>query len=401
MEVAVRIGRRLARDAFWDGGRCAWVGCNSQVVDGTWRTVWRALGSHLYDGAAGITRFLASLASASGDRILRLTAHGALSNLESLAESSRDGGLYIGGDGLALTLLEAGLVLDRTEAVKRGVELFLKTERASGPDVLSGIAGQIQALVRAAALLPEDALLNRAEHYGEALLAMAAPAGPGLGWVLSDSPGIAPLAGYSHGAAGIACAFAELAAHSDNAAFLDAARRALDYERILFDASVGNWQDLRREPPAQEQAHRYFAVSWCNGAPGIGLGRLRLLQTMPAQKEMLEREIAAAIAATQNSLAILENDNYSLCHGACGALEFLAEAARALQKSELLETVHRHALDCAARIEGTYDAWPSGVISKTETPSLMLGLAGIGYFYLRLAIPDAFPSALVVHRPAA
>ena len=41
--------------------------------------------------------------------------------------------------------------------------------------------------------------------------------------------------------------------------------------------------------------------------------------------------------------------------------------------------------------------WPCGM--NGETPNLMLGLAGIGYFYLRLAIP-AIPSILLLRREA-
>jgi hypothetical protein len=42
-------------------------------------------------------------------------------------------------------------------------------------------------------------------------------------------------------------------------------------------------------------------------------------------------------------------------------------------------------------------AWPCGVPGAGETPSLLLGLAGIGYFYLRMFDPDACPSVLMVH----
>jgi hypothetical protein len=41
--------------------------------------------------------------------------------------------------------------------------------------------------------------------------------------------------------------------------------------------------------------------------------------------------------------------------------------------------------------------WPCG--TSGDTPNLMLGLAGIGYFYLRLAIP-AIPSILLLRREA-
>ena len=41
--------------------------------------------------------------------------------------------------------------------------------------------------------------------------------------------------------------------------------------------------------------------------------------------------------------------------------------------------------------------WPCGVMGGWETPNLMLGLAGIGYFYLRLHDPAMIPSTLLVH----
>jgi lantibiotic modifying enzyme len=39
-------------------------------------------------------------------------------------------------------------------------------------------------------------------------------------------------------------------------------------------------------------------------------------------------------------------------------------------------------------------AWPSGV-SGGDNPGLLLGLAGTGYFYLRLSDPDAVPTILL------
>ena len=41
-------------------------------------------------------------------------------------------------------------------------------------------------------------------------------------------------------------------------------------------------------------------------------------------------------------------------------------------------------------------AWPCGVPGGGETPNLMLGLAGIGYFYLRLHDARATPPVVMV-----
>jgi lantibiotic modifying enzyme len=40
--------------------------------------------------------------------------------------------------------------------------------------------------------------------------------------------------------------------------------------------------------------------------------------------------------------------------------------------------------------------WPCGVLEGGETPGLMLGLAGIGYFYLRLHDPEGVPPVVII-----
>ena len=46
---------------------------------------------------------------------------------------------------------------------------------------------------------------------------------------------------------------------------------------------------------------------------------------------------------------------------------------------------------CSSRIDDEF-----GGLGGGETPGLMLGLAGIGYFYLRLFDPDGVPPVLIV-----
>jgi lantibiotic modifying enzyme len=50
------------------------------------------------------------------------------------------------------------------------------------------------------------------------------------------------------------------------------------------------------------------------------------------------------------------------------------------------------------RLYGASGNWPCGTI-QGDTPGLMLGRAGIGYFYLRLADPNV-PSVLLIDPPA-
>ncbi len=69
-----------------------------------------------------------------------------------------------------------------------------------------------------------------------------------------------------HGAAGLGLALLELYAAIGRPDFLDAARRAFEYEDSLFDPDPGNWRVLRPDVPPPG-----FTCTWCYGAAGIAL----------------------------------------------------------------------------------------------------------------------------------
>lgn len=88
-------------------------------------------------------------------------------------------------------------------------------------------------------------------------------------------------------------------------------------------------------------------------------------------------------------------DDYSLCHGLAGCADILLDGYRTLgpelaDEAALVEEVATYG---AAAYAAPDAAWPCGFVSG-ESPSLMRGLAGIGYFYLRLSDPDV-PSVLL------
>src|SRR5262249_21943753 len=116
-----------------------------------------------------------------------------------------------------------------------------------------------------------------------------------------------PLAGFSHGNAGIAWALLELAALSGAERFRTTALDALAYERSLFSPQQLNWPDLRAPEPVvrnggsdvpaeTRRAQVTFMSAWCHGAPGIGLARLQCLPHLHDAE--IQAEIAAALITT-------------------------------------------------------------------------------------------------------
>jgi lantibiotic modifying enzyme len=228
---------------------------------------------------------------------------------------------------------------------------------------------------------------------GQRILSQARPmARGGVGWY-SKSMGTSPLAGFSHGASGIATALEVLHRRTGQGSYLEAASAALAYERTLFSPEHGNWRDMRFARSDQPDAPLpdKFPVVWCNGAPGVGLARLRMRSLADATAR---EEISVALDTTRRDGF---GHTHSLCHGDLGNLELFLEAREAGLPLAGKDEVERHAANI---LEGVRQkGWLCGTPRGVETPGLMTGLAGIGYGFLRLYDPAGTPSTLLLDPP--
>jgi lantibiotic biosynthesis protein len=412
LDAAVSIGARLCRDALWAGERCNWFGFSMEMLDGRWRQAQRTYGPELYGGTGGIGLFLGRLHAATGEPIFRRTALGAIRHALARTEDLEPGsrwGLYAGWPGIAWAALEAGEQM-ADPALRREALRLLKELRPPGGeqvDVLAGIAGAIPVLVGAARRFGgPQSLLAKAETLGDALIAAGTADEIGLSWGDAGQPGsrlFANLTGYSHGAAGIGWSLFELWRACGEPRFRAAGEETLRYERNYFDAGEGNWPDLRlpeqsgapvASPPGPSV--RSFMKAWCHGAPGIGLARLRAYEILGDDACREEAEIA--IASTLGHFVPgheMSQSNYSLCHGIFGNADLLLEGERVLARPELRRKAEELGRQGLATVLAQHQPWPCGTLGQVEVPGLLLGLAGIGHHYLRLADP-ATPSLLLI-----
>jgi type 2 lantibiotic biosynthesis protein LanM len=410
LETAAALGRRLCRDALWAGERCNWLGDSMEFTDNAWSVVHRALGPDLYGGTSGIALFLARLHRLTGERLFQITAEGAMAHAGARARdiaSTGRMGFYSGWTGIAYAMAELGDAFNNDEFHERGFALVFEAARDAaenpGLDVVGGSAGAIPALISLHRRYSRDGVLPLAVKLGEHLLATARHDDVGWSWNTLDGQTERDLTGFSHGAAGIGWALLELYAETSNATFRDAAERGFAYERQWFSNEHENWPDFRTiASPAPGGGQSNFSIAWCHGAPGIGLSRLRAYEILGS--EDLKREAEAAIRTTTKVLAYpgygLQSD-FTLCHGRSGNAELLIYAAEVLRDDASRassETLGRQGVEYFGR---NNLPWPCGVPGGGETPNLMLGLAGIGYFYLRLYDPAAVPSILMVRPPRA
>lgn len=407
IDAAARIARRLCRDALWHGQQCNWLGWAVDVFGRNWSLVYKAQSPNLYDGTAGIALFLARLHRITGEAAFAETATGALNHafasLPSLPEEVRPS-VYSGGLGIAWGAAAAGRALHDERIVRRAqreaAHLGRAAEKAQWLDVLGGAAGAIQALL-------EFDLPDLARAHAARLLHAAVRGDRGTSWDTMPGQTTAHLCGYGHGAGGIASALLELWSATGEKRYRDTALDAFRYERSYYSQEQRNWPDLRDMSaymPAQGQAPApaVYAMGWCHGAPGIGLSRLRAHQLLP-NDAAIAAELDAALATTADACrqwVPAPGSGLCLCHGLGGNADLLIAAAAALGRPELRAVAEDAARRAIEQILPNDLPWPCGVNGGGETPNLMLGLAGIGHFFLRLYDSTEVPSLLLM-APAA
>jgi lantibiotic modifying enzyme len=403
LDAAARVGRRLCRDAIWWKGRCNWMGWMMEPHGGQWISVHRAMSSLVYDGTAGIGLFLARLSQYVDDPILDTTAKGALAQALTAADSlseSGEYGFYSGLSGIAWSCIEAGAALKCEALVERG---HAALDRAAGLppkdqrlDIINGSAGLIPLLVAFATGDRRGPFLEATERHAGNLLRLASRTELGWSW---DTLGMANerhLLGFAHGASGIAYALAMLGKATERQDLLSAAREAVRYERAHFRVAEGNWPDLRSFAQSGPTGEPACMLAWCHGAPGIGIARLALHALMPGEPELLA-EAETAIRTTSATLgqATPGMGNFSLCHGDGGNGDLLIMASDLLGRPELRQVVEISADRALNHFEDARMPWPCGVMGAGETPNLLLGLAGIGHYFLRLYDSERVPSVLL------
>jgi type 2 lantibiotic biosynthesis protein LanM len=247
-------------------------------------------------------------------------------------------------------------------------------------DLLGGSAGIIQVLLNIYDQLKFPEALEYAKRYGNHLVMNQQITKKGGGWSSPSDPTI--LGGFSHGTSGIAWSLLRLYKYSHDKKYLKAALKAIEFDRSLFNSKRENWDDLRNKDKE--------SISWCHGAPGIGLSRILYLDYL--HDFHINNEIETALSTTLKKGL---GRSHSLCHGDLGNSELFCLAALRLNNHKYLETAREIGMS-VIKEKNKQGKFLTGVQNNIELPGLFLGLSGIGLQLLRLADPENVPSVLVL-----
>ena len=327
---------------------------------------------------APLRREIANLAAAPGDASPASQLIGGLSGFGSFLY-----GLVVIGDLLELPELQEDALLLSSfltpEAIRRDDRL----------DVMFGCAGALLSLLALERRTPARnrsgfTPLDLANLCARHLLDHQLPAveEEGGGW--PNRPGSTPIGGFAHGSAGICYALLRLFERTGEPDLLAAALAGMRYERSLFVPEAGNWRVAWR-PELR------FVNTWCNGAPGILLGRVGGLGGCDDPEVRLEIERGLTLTRSLH----LDRDDH-LCCGNMGRVEILLFAYRKLGDARLLAEAERLAEAIVLRAEERQGFALMPTSDGIFDPRFFLGITGIGYTLLHLADPEGLPFVMAL-----
>lgn len=370
-------------------GAATWIGSAQLRMDGRQD---RGASYYLYDGSSGVALFFAALSQLTGDDAWLERAGAALRPIELVLASGQASLLLqhegIGaGNGLG-SLIYALTTVDRitrrhdfAQSI-RALASFMTPERIRADrrlDVEGGAAGAILALLHANG----DGFVHQATECGEHLLASAAPTeSGGRAWPNADG---ALLAGFAHGASGVAFALGELWRATGDARFQQAAGDAQIYESTIYSAAAQNWPILEKGLAGRD----VFMNAWCHGAPGVALARLGLLETARTANTL-----ADLIHAVETTIRGGIGDIDHLCCGNFGRIDILLTIAQRLKRDDLLLIAQQGTAAALQQADRRGRLALGNTSSSHFEAGFFRGVSGIGYTLLRLADPARLPSIL-------
>ena len=395
LQEAIKIGKYIGERAIvgeQDGQKdVSWVG---SFVDNNREDQFKInpTNSTLYEGVGGISLFFAYLGYHTKQKMFTDIAKQALVPVLKSIPSTKEIGAF-GGIGSYLYLLDHLSVLWKDEKlVLKELDFSLSRldsllEEDKNYDILTGVAGTAIVLSNLYKRFKDERIIKLIKKCGDHLVGNYINMSQGVGWKVEANP--TPGSGFAHGASGISWSLYEIYQLTKEPIYKEIADKGIKFERTLFIPQKNNWADIRLEDGSYRNES---FVAWCNGAAGIGLSRLLILQHEENNSIRNDAKVAINTIIEKG----FEHD-HSLCHGDLGNLEILMYGSEVLESKDLKDKVNNLSNHILNDIHKR--GWLTGFEKNNESPSLMMGYAGIGLGLLKIFAPTQVPSVLRLQSP--
>jgi serine/threonine protein kinase len=288
-------------------------------------------------------------------------------------------GLYGGLAGVAWFLLDAGLT-------DKAHEILAKSEKpeliTAVPDIMYGAAGWGLTNLYFWWRTKEENYLKRALAIGEHLLKTAKHTETGLYWENDGNV----YYGYAHGASGIASFLLYLHLADGSPRFLDAARKALDFEigRGIVAGEKILWERSQNNSDGSKHPH------WRIGTAGVGQALIRFHMATGEERYRRYAEMCAETCGLPHSNKIWQ------LYGLSGFGELQLDMYQFLGDKKYLDRAYRLAEAILSyRIEKPEGIAFPGIEMLRISCDYGTGMAGVG-LYLHRAINSHTPRLLTI-----
>lgn len=358
----------------------------------------------IFNGRSGMALYFMALFEYSGRKEDLQIAEDIMRKILKSEElrHPRSFGFYTGLTGVIYTCIRLYELNKKKEYLDAALDLSLSNrkniiEHTAKADLLSGYSGSLFVFTLLYHHLKSAAILAMIQQMVNRLVQEARISETGLKWDYNRSKSaFDSLAGFSHGASGIAYSLMQVGNYFKNEGLIYLAEQALQYEMQYFHQESNNWLDLRLGsyrlslPDAYKWDLNLFLPemrnvnSWAHGAAGIGLSRLYAWKV--SKNPVYFAQCKTAMNRCLSDLKKMDRTDFSLCSGYSGMIPFLLSFQELSRKdlSEMLWTIAERA-NHQYNAEGSYNTYIS---ASSFDFGLLSGKAGIGYMLLQLLNPE-------------